>query len=376
MNVLDLFSGIGGFSLGLERAGMRTVAFCEIEPFCRRVLAKHWPDVPVYRDIRELSVERFRADGLVANSENLRGQALQRQQPDGDVRGDGAVEYATGIGRGEGRQGHEIQVGFDQAPAEPSSVDLICGGFPCQPWSLAGQQRGHDDDRDLWPEMRRVVGEFRPRWVLGENVPGLDGEHLALDGVLADLEALGYEATTFEIPACAVDAPHRRQRLWIVAHHAERARGDGERQDATTRRPQRTPGGLGGGDDVAHRERAGLEERPSLGRDNGAERAAVERGGSLDDATGSRSQTRLCRSPLESRPTRRREELERRSSSDGHWDDAEWLRGHDGKLRRIAPGVRLLAPGIPERVAKLRALGNAVVPQVVERIGRAIMEAA
>lgn len=156
MRVLDLFSGIGGFSLGLERAGMTTVAFCEIDPFCRAVLRKHWPDVPQFEDVRKL--------------------------------------------RGE-----------DVGP-----VDLVCGGYPCQPFSTAGKRGGAEDDRHLWPEMFRIISELRPTWVLGENVAG----HitLGLDEVLSDLDALGYASRAFVIPACAVDAPHRRDRVWIVAH--------------------------------------------------------------------------------------------------------------------------------------------------------------
>jgi hypothetical protein len=147
LKVLDLFSGIGGFSLGLERTGgFETVAFCEIDPYCRRVLAKHWPDVPIYEDVREL--------------------------------------HADGLGR----------------------IDLVCGGYPCQPFSHAGKRRGKEDDRHLWPEMYRLVDECRPSWVIGENVAG----HISmgLDDVLSDLEALDYACRTFVIPACAVDAPH------------------------------------------------------------------------------------------------------------------------------------------------------------------------
>lgn len=161
MNVLDLFSGIGGFSRGLEQAGMKTVAFCEIEPFCQKVLQKHWPDVPIYSDIRGLNAERLRNDGI-------------------------------------------------------PPIDLICGGFPCQPYSVAGKRKGAADDRHLWPEMRRLIEEIRPAWVIGENVANF--VELALDTVLFDLEALGYAWRAFVIPACAVDAPHPRKRVWIIAH--------------------------------------------------------------------------------------------------------------------------------------------------------------
>ncbi len=161
--VLDLFSGIGGFSLGLERAGMQTVAFCEIDAFCRRVLAKHWPTTPVYDDIRQLTARRLHHDNI-------------------------------------------------------PHIDLICGGYPCQPFSIAGRQRGENDPRHLWPEMHRLIREIRPRWVICENVAG--HVELGLDTVLADLEHAGYAATPVIIPACAVGAPHRRDRVWIIAHAA------------------------------------------------------------------------------------------------------------------------------------------------------------
>jgi DNA (cytosine-5)-methyltransferase 1 len=162
-NVLDLFSGIGGFSLGLERAGMKTVAFCEIEPFCQQVLSRHWPRTPIYDDIKQLIARRLYHDGI-------------------------------------------------------PTISVICGGYPCQPFSVAGRQRGQDDPRHLWPEMHRLIREIRPRWVICENVAG--HVELGLDAVLSDLENAGYAATPFIIPACAVGAPHRRDRVWIVAHAA------------------------------------------------------------------------------------------------------------------------------------------------------------
>lgn len=161
MNVLDLFSGIGGFSLGLHRAGMNTVAFCEIEPYPQAVLRKNFPGVPIYDDVRTVTAERLHADGI-------------------------------------------------------DTVDLICGGFPCQPFSVAGQQRGKDDDRHLWPEMFRIISETKPTWVIGENVTGFVS--MALCEVSADLESIGYEVQPFIIPACAVNAHHRRDRVWVVAH--------------------------------------------------------------------------------------------------------------------------------------------------------------
>lgn len=156
MRVGSLFAGIGGFDLGLERAGMEVVWQVEIDPFCNKVLAKHWPDVKRYRDVKE-------------------------------------------VGK------HNL---------EP--VDLICGGFPCQPFSVAGKRKGKEDGRALWPEMFRIISECRPRWVIGENVAGFI--NMGLDESISDLEGIGYEVQTFVIPACAVNAPHRRDRVWIIAH--------------------------------------------------------------------------------------------------------------------------------------------------------------
>ena len=161
---LSLFSGIGGLDLAGEMAGFVTVGQCEWADFQTKVLEKHWPDVPRWRDIRTLTGESF----------------YER----------------TGL----------------------RTVDVISGGFPCQPFSQAGRQRGTEDDRYLWPEMLRVVRELRPSWVIGENVPGII--HLALDEVLSDLESTGYITQAFVIPACGVDAPHKRDRVAIVAYRA------------------------------------------------------------------------------------------------------------------------------------------------------------
>ena len=168
MNVLDLFSGIGGFSLGLERAGMRTVAFCEIDPYCRAVLRKHWPDIPQYDDIRTLTAERLRADGI--------------------------------------------------------AVDLICGGFPCQDISTAGKGAGIRGERSgLWSEYARIIGEVRPRYAIVENVTAILSR--GLDVVLGDLATLGYDAEWHCIPASYIGAPHIRDRCWIIANPYQNRRG-------------------------------------------------------------------------------------------------------------------------------------------------------
>ena len=232
---LDLFSGIGGFALAAKWNGFQTVAFCDCEPYAQAVLKKHWPDVPCHKDIRE-------------------------------VRGD---LYA--------------------------GVTLLTGGFPCQPFSVAGKQRGKDDNRYLWPEMCRVIREARPAWIIGENVAGI--VNLALDTVCADLEAEGYEVEPIIIPACAVDAPHRRDRVWIVAEST----------------------GVG-----IQRQWTSWIEKP---------------------------QAHGCTSiPM----------CESKGSSQAQWVPE--------------PNVDRVVNGLPNRVGRIRGLGNAIVPQVAAEIIRCIVE--
>ena len=157
---LSLFSGIGGLDLAAEMAGFKTVGQCEWADYPTKVLEKHWPDVPRWRDIRTLKGDSF----------------------------------------------------YDKTGMR--TVDVISGGFPCQPFSVAGKRRGKEDDRYLWPEMLRVISELRPAWVVGENVAGI--VNMALDQVYSDLESIGYAVQAFIIPACAVDAPHRRDRCAII----------------------------------------------------------------------------------------------------------------------------------------------------------------
>lgn len=161
MRVLDLFSGIGGFSLGLERAGMRTVAFCECEPYCQAVLRRHWPSVPIYDDVRTLTAARLAADGI--------------------------------------------------------AVDAIAGGFPCQDISYAGDGAGIEGERSgLWSEYARLIGELRPQFAIVENVAALLDR--GIDTVCGDLARIGYDAEWSVVSACSVGAPHVRRRVFIVAY--------------------------------------------------------------------------------------------------------------------------------------------------------------
>ena len=201
---LSLFSGIGGLDLAAEMAGFRTVGQCEWADYPTKILKKHWPDVPRWQDIRTLTGESF--------------------------------YEKTGM----------------------RTVDVISGGFPCQPFSVAGKRRGKEDDRYLWPEMLRVISELRPTWVVGENVAGI--VNMALDQVYTDLENEGYAVRALIIPACAVDAPHRRDRCAIVAHC-------NNRQCITeneTIQAGRTPVGYGG-EDVADTESIRLQRERTCG---------------------------------------------------------------------------------------------------------------
>ena len=272
LTVGSLFSGIGGFDLGLERAGMRVIWQSEIDPYASAVLRKHWPNVPNHGDIRS------------------------------------------------------IRAGTAGRP------DIICGGFPCQPFSHAGKRRGTDDDRHLWPEMCRVIGELRPAWVIGENVAGIIS--MELDAVLSDLEAAGYATRTFVIPAVAVDAPHRRDRVWIIAHDTRWHDADGDDGHQQSDNQIRARRHLA----YAVRDRD---------RDN--------RGGLMADAYGERG----CLWTTGS------EDAEDARQSSGVGGAGRWL---------PEPDVGRVAHGIPSRVDRLRCLGNAIVPQIAEILGRAILK--
>ncbi len=274
LRLLDLFSGIGGFSLGLERSGaFRTVAFCEIEEFPRRVLAKHWPEVPCYHDIRELTAERLAADGI--------------------------------------------------------AVDAICGGFPCQDVSVAGRRAGLDGERSgLWSEYRRLIGKLRPGVIIVENTPGLLS--LGMGTVLGDLAAIGYDAEWECIPANRVGAPHERDRVWIIAYPYK----DGLQER------EHVAGTCG---EASGRQQAGCSPD---GMDSPAEPADTEPW----QFTLGRTAGRVGRF-IQSVPRKR-----------------AWPITSQPVLDRGADGVS-------HRLDRLRCLGNAVVPQIPEMIGRAIARA-
>ena len=283
MRVLDLFSGIGGFSLGLERAGMQTVAFCEQNKYCHAVLKKHWPEIPIYDDVRTLTAARLADDGI--------------------------------------------------------AVDVICGGFPCQDISIAGKGAGLAGARSgLWWEFHRLVAEIRPAWVVIENVSAL--RHKGLGDVLRSLAAVGYDAEWHCIPASAVGAPHRRDRIWIVAY----------------------PNG---------------EQQQSMLSGCGAERSAAPapaRAMDIDVAGGGRDSA-WSQDVADTDESR----LERRLRRGLQECASQFIAGPSSPCGNqnfwgTEPNVGRVADGVPARVDRLKALGNAVVPQIPELIGRAIYE--
>ena len=275
---LDLFSGIGGFALAAKWNGFRTVGFCDNEPYAQAVLKKHWPDVPCNKDIRELRGELY------------------------------------------------------------AGVTLLTGGFPCQPFSCAGKQRGKEDDRYLWPEMLRVIREARPDWIVGENVAGI--VNMALDQVHIDLEAEDYEVESIIVPACGVDAPHRRNRVWIVANSKSGGRGRGLRNEISTQGAQ--------GRDQLSRDAGGLSGK--LCSENVA------------NTSGVRIQRHGASGIKKSQP-HEREGLSVRESEGSK--QAQWL---------PEPNVDRVVDGLPNRVGRIRGLGNAIVPQVAAEIIRCIVE--
>ena len=284
---LDLFSGLGGFSLGLEATGgFETVAFCDIEKFSRKVLKKHWPNVKQYKDIKELTYEQIKEDTL--------------------------------------------------AP-----IDIITGGYPCQPFSVAGSQLGEKDKRHLWPDMFRIIKECKPTWVIGENVGG--HIKLGLDTVLQDLESEGYSVRAFSISASSIGANHQRERVWIIAHsNVENTRQHGGRIKPTWNTESIGP-------------RTSEETQWSTNTDkiNGSSERATSMGESSDTDS-----QRL--QGLGSEQQLRKDETERPTSWERWWE--------------FEPNVGRVANGGPQRVDRLKGLGNSLVPAIPYMIGHSILE--
>lgn len=268
---LSLFSGIGGLDLAAEWAGFTTVGQCEFADYPTKVLEKHWPDVPRWCDVRTLTKESF----------------YER----------------TGL----------------------RTVDVISGGFPCQPFSVAGKQKGKGDDRYLWPEMLRVITELRPRCVVGENVPGII--KIAAGQVVKDLERAGYHVVVFNFEAAAVGAWHRRSRVFFV--------------------------GLA---DVADADGSGLQGRKQPETPDAAEGAGEQPSRVPAGECSEAVYAAMCSG----------------CAGDARWGQSQELA--DGRCWAAEPDVGRVAHGIPARVDRLKCLGNAVVPQQAYPIFKALME--
>tara|TARA_R110000765_G_scaffold28278_6_gene68211 strand:- start:372 stop:1508 length:1137 start_codon:yes stop_codon:yes gene_type:complete len=370
---LDLFSGIGGFSLGLEATGeFETVAFCDYSKFPQKVLRKHWPLVPIYEDVKELNSERLKSNGI-------------------------------------------------------NKIDIITGGYPCQPFSVAGKQKGEQDPRHVWPEMFRLIKELRPTWVIGENVAG--HIKLGLDTVLENLESEGYSTRTFSISAASIGANHKRERVWIIANkNVEDSRScDGWIQSTgdqesirsgtfeeefwppntdTTARPSEGTETMA--DSTAHRSFNEQErnsrslEDESQEKERGRDQSTVRietRSSDVADTESISSHERKFKFNTEKSKEKRFSRSKIRGESgnvanteSSYRDEHEIDREHgktetqevfgnrDGISRgsawwEVEPDVGRVADGLPDTMDRLKSLGNSLVPQIPYYIALSILEA-
>jgi DNA (cytosine-5)-methyltransferase 1 len=298
---LSLFSGIGGDDLASDWAGINTVCFVERDKYCQQVLRKHWPDIPIIGDVKDVTYTK-----LMGWTQGAR-ESLQ-------------PEVKTSVGQDIGNLCTERE----------KLVDIISGGFPCQPHSVAGKRKASSDERDLWPEFRRIIGEIKPRWVVAENVPGLFSSDAGrfFGNILADLAALGYAVGWCTFGAVDVGAWHRRDRVFIVAHTDNTGNG--------------TPGNGVNGNKQKNDE--GWEGFPQCGAIGCSQDVAYSQCDGLEKSGDRRIRGR-----------------QRDTVTNASWWSTE-------------PNVGRVAHGVSRRVDRLRALGNAVVPQQIYPIYKAIVE--
>lgn len=313
MQIVDIFSGIGGFSLAGDWIGWKTVQFCEINPFGQKVLAYHFPGVPIHDNIKTLTAEQIIKNGLYDKNETT----------------------------------------------------ILVGGVPCQPWSNAGKRLGKDDDRDLWAETIALIGNLKPQYAVLENVRGLTNWNggVVFDEVQADLEAAGYEVLPFLLPACAVNAPHRRDRIWFVAYHnsIRQHYGISQHEKHTGKGREYALNDIEPVCDVTHSPHIGHER-------TGDSRAG--RAGFAGSDTGIITDTDSRRQPgqeyRETEPGRATKE-----SVSGYWQNFPT----QSPLRQRDDGISARLDGITFskwRNESIKAYGNAIVPQVAFEIFKAI----
>jgi DNA (cytosine-5)-methyltransferase 1 len=352
VKILDLFSGIGGFSIGLERAGFKTVAFCEIDKYCRLVLKKHWKDIKVYPDVREITKRQLEEDGC-------------------------------------------------ELP------EIITGGFPCQPFSVAGRRQGTGDNRYLWPEMFRVIKEFKPRWIIAENVRGIvniqDG--VVFENVCTDLESQGYETQTFIIPAAGVGAPHRRDRVWIVAHSEFNGLPSSKKRESTKETISKESQGQNNtfnttGTSSLSTSKQIMENSRRIirGQQSSRNKESIESGASQETERSADSDSlarsgkgekimadsNINREKWNQSENRKGSRL-KQSSKDVANSKRVYVQGQQDRSRQkqsrrsgwwdIEPNVGRVADGVQGRIYRLKGLGNSIIPQIAEEIGKAIVKA-
>jgi DNA (cytosine-5)-methyltransferase 1 len=373
LKILDLFSGIGGFSLGLERTGgFETVAFCEIEKFPQKVLAKHWPDIPIFNDVRQIHE--------IPNPNERRMAERRLDKTNAEIGRDGRINY--------GRSGKNARwitgtcANGENATVGP--IDVITGGFPCQDISVAGKQKGIGEGTrsGLWSECARLVGEIRPRYAIFENVTALlSGESGKwFERVLWDISEVGYDAEWHCIPASELGAHHHRDRVWIICYPQHSGRASTEVRESDK---------AGNGSNPKGQEPTLELARPG-DADNVADTNSIQQSVGIDGGISERS---------EATSSEGTESLSGRDSYKGIFSNTNSERGRGRKANgenagdvRKSPfyprydregvgvwdsesSVCRVANGIPDRTHRLKGLGNAVVPQIPELIGRAILEA-
>lgn len=326
MNLLSMYSGIGGFDLAAAWAGFTTVALCDKDKYCQKLLAKRFPGIPIFEEDTHVSAKSLGERGI-----------------------------------------------------DPAGITIIVGGYPCPGESLAGQRRGAADDRWRWPEMFRIIKELRPRWVCCENVIG--HVTMGLDGVLLDLENIGYQAWPVTIPACAIGAPHRRERVFIIASNAD-SNSEWRKSEFLSRRTfpaEFTDDGKQGNVAYANGEREQQPARNERQEWNGIS----DSGQTMADAYSrelSRSRTAWYGRPEFTDSGKNVPDPERQSLAFGVGGFG--IQEGKGSFPAITgsswwefePEVGRVVDGLPGRVDRLRALGNAIVPQQVYPILRAIAE--
>ena len=371
MKHLDLFSGIGGFAFAVDTVwpGSEHI-FCDNDKFCQQVIKKHWPNSKIYGDIREL---KFIADTAsnrrtgVGTTIEIKEGLQEKSESDWELEGRPERPYSFTSNTGSEKQ-RRVSSGKRKKISKAWECDLLTGGFPCQPFSQAGKRRGTEDDRYLWPEMLRVIREFKPTWVIGENVAGFTtmvqyqsfpemdaqgnaigeignthhrmGRFVANEAVEA-LEKEGYFVQPFIIPACAVGAPHRRDRVWIVAHRSNE-RLQGSEQCGTSGKaegPSRptAESNCDAQNPISERSGGGMEDS---GQVLGSESSETENAGPGWEANWLEVATKFC--------------------------------GVDDGLPVELDGFKLSKAG--HRNQRLKSLGNAIVPQVAIQILKTIKE--